>query len=87
MATKRVGSTGKFGPRYGTRTKKMIAAIEKIQKQRQSCPLCERKSLKRVASGVWICRKCGGKIAGGAYFPESTASQVIKKSMTESLTK
>ncbi len=83
MATKRVGSAGRFGSRYGTRTKKMVAAIEKIQKQRQACPLCERKALTRVAAGIWLCRKCGGRIAGGAYFPESSAGQIIKKSMVE----
>jgi len=83
MATKRVGSTGRFGSRYGTRTKKTVAALEKIQKQKQSCPLCERKSLKRAASGIWICKKCGGRIAGGAYLSESTASQIIMKSIAE----
>lgn len=79
--TKKVGTTGRFGARYGRRTKKMVASIEKIQKQRQTCPLCERKTLKRLAAGIWFCKKCRGKIAGGAYFPESTATQVIKKAL------
>jgi len=67
--TKKVGSTGRFGPRYGTRTKKMIAAIERLQRARHECPRCERKSVKRVAAGVWECGKCGLKFAGGAYVP------------------
>ena len=62
---------GRFGPRYGTRTKKIIAAIEKIQKQKQICPYCERPALKRQVAGIWYCKKCGVKFAGGAYFPKT----------------
>ena len=65
----KTGTTGRFGPRYGTRTKKVVAAIEKEQKKRQVCPYCERKALKRIAAGIWYCRKCGKKFAGAAYFP------------------
>jgi len=68
MATKKVGSAGRFGPRYGTRSKKILAAIEKRQKKKQICPYCERPNLKRVASGIWACKKCKAKFAGGAYF-------------------
>jgi large subunit ribosomal protein L37Ae len=77
--TKKVGSTGRFGPRYGTRTKKVIRAIEKLQRQRHSCPKCERKALVREASGIWVCRKCGAKIAGGAYLPRSSAEKILKQ--------
>ena len=41
---KKVGTTGRFGPRYGTRAKKIVAAIEKRQRQKQACPYCERKT-------------------------------------------
>ena len=62
-------TTARFGPRYGTRTKKIVGEIEKRQKAKQECPYCERKTLKRVAAGVWYCRKCENKFSGGAYFP------------------
>lgn len=65
-------STKRFGPRYGTKTKKIVAAIERVQKKKQSCPFCERQTLKRVAAGIWVCRKCGAKFAGEAYFPKIT---------------
>lgn len=65
-------TTGRFGPRYGTRTRRIVADIERLQKQKQQCPYCERYALKRLASGVWLCKKCKTKFAGGAYFPKTT---------------
>ncbi len=69
MATKKVGVTGKYGPRYGTKTKKVILQIEGTKSK--TCPFCERESLKRVAAGIWQCKKCNAKFAGGAYTPRS----------------
>ena len=71
MKTKRIGTIGRFGPRYGTRTKKLVATIEDRQRKKQICPYCERPVLKRIATGVWYCKKCKTKFAGGAYFPKS----------------
>ncbi len=69
--TKKVSSTGRFGPRYGTRTKKIIASIEKQQKKKHKCPYCGRNTLKRKAAGIWFCKKCNVKFAGGAYLPKT----------------
>ena len=69
--TKKVGTTGRYGPRYGTKTKKVVRNIEKKAKEEKVCPYCERKALKRVASGIWYCKKCKTKFAGAAYFPKS----------------
>ncbi|MFZ3077324.1 MAG: 50S ribosomal protein L37ae [Candidatus Aenigmatarchaeota archaeon] len=81
MKTKKVGSAGRFGARYGTKTKKVVAVIERLQNQRQKCPECERSTLKRAASGIWNCGKCGLQIGGGAYLPESVATKVIVESL------
>jgi len=69
VRTKKVGSTGRFGPRYGRRVKVVLKKIEKKQKDLYICPTCKRKSLKRSSVGIWICKKCKAKFAGGAYTP------------------
>ena len=69
--TKKVGITGKYGPRYGTKTKKVILEMEIKQEKEKVCPYCERPALKRLAAGIWYCKKCKTKFAGGAYFPKS----------------
>jgi large subunit ribosomal protein L37Ae len=76
MATKKIGSAGRFGVRYGTKVKNIIRDVESRQKQKQECPYCERPALKRLASGIWQCKKCNSKFAGAAYFPKSPAKAV-----------
>lgn len=67
--TKKVGSTGRFGSRYGRRVKVMLEKIERKQRALYVCPSCKRKSLKRISAGIWRCKKCNAKFAGGAYSP------------------
>ncbi len=69
MAGRKIGSAGRFGPRYGTRTKKIVSAMEAKTKKKQICPYCERPALIREHAGIWTCKKCKVKFAGGAYFP------------------
>lgn len=84
MKTKKVGTTGRFGPRYGTRTKKILSAIEREQKKKHICPYCERAALKRLAAGIWFCKKCSKKFAGAAYFPKSAIEAALKISEVKS---
>ncbi|MEM5797944.1 MAG: 50S ribosomal protein L37ae [Candidatus Aenigmatarchaeota archaeon] len=67
--TKKVGPAGRFGPRYGKRIKERLIEIELLQKQRHTCPACLKAGLKRIAKGIWRCKKCGLKFAGKAYKP------------------
>jgi len=67
--TKKIGSAGRFGPKYGVKIRKQIAAIEKNKIKRHACPRCLHKSVKRVETSVWNCRHCGLTFASGAYSP------------------
>jgi large subunit ribosomal protein L37Ae len=65
--TKKVGSSGRFGPRYGKTIRERLAGIEARQRKKQICPFCKHKGVNRHAAGIWQCQKCGKKFAGGAY--------------------
>ena len=67
--TKKVGSTGRFGVRYGRRIRKRILEVEGAKKESKPCPSCLKPGLKRLSAGVWKCKKCGAKFAGKAYKP------------------
>jgi large subunit ribosomal protein L37Ae len=75
--TKKIGIAGRYGVRYGKRIKEDVTKIEKKQKAKHVCPICKKKSVVRISAGIWKCRKCNSKFAGGAYEPrpESVVSQ------------
>ena len=65
--TVKVGPTGRFGPRYGVTVRRRIREVEVDLKRWHVCPKCKAKSVKRVATGIWVCRRCGAKLASSAY--------------------
>ena len=69
--TAKVGSAGKFGPRYGVRVRKRVRDIAKIRNSPHECPNCHHKSVKRVSAGIWQCRHCNNKFAASAYNPRT----------------
>ena len=77
---KKFGSVKRFGARYGRRTKHRLAEIEKVQKAKHICPYCRAPKVKRVATGIWECRKCEAKFTGRAY---SIKKGVIKEEERE----
>jgi large subunit ribosomal protein L37Ae len=66
MASK-IGSAGRYGARYGKKLKAKISNVEKIQRSSQKCPYCSRLAVKRIASGIYSCKKCDVKFTGKAY--------------------
>ena len=72
--TVKAGVVGRLGPRYGVRIRRRVQEVEAVQKQRHSCQKCLAKSVKRVSSGVWRCRRCGLIFAGGAFRPVVTTA-------------
>ena len=70
--TKIVGSTARFGARYGASLRKKVREIESKMRAKHKCPFCYSVgTVKRKAVGIWYCRKCGKVFAGGAYTPFS----------------
>jgi large subunit ribosomal protein L37Ae len=65
--TKKVGSTGWMGPRYGIRIRRRVIEIDRARSSAATCPRCSTVTLRRVASGVFECHRCGTRYASGAY--------------------
>ncbi len=63
------GTAGRFGARYGRRTRSQISLVEAKQKAKQLCQMCGAISVRRVSLGVFECKKCHNKFTGGAYTP------------------
>ncbi len=82
-----VGSSGRFGPRYGRFIRKRVKQIEEISRARHVCPRCDQEAVRREGTGIWTCRKCGFKFAGGSYVPETPAMRVAARSIERSLQK
>jgi len=59
--------TKRLGARYGRTIRRKLAKVEIKQKASYVCPSCRKKAVKRLAIGIWQCRKCNAKIAGKAY--------------------
>lgn len=67
MATKKVGYTGRYGARYGKKTRQRLLKIGTQKKHK--CPECMKTRVRRVSAGIWKCDACGLKFAGKAYKP------------------
>ncbi len=67
MKTKKVGSAGRYGVRYGLKLRRKIVAIEKKQRAKAKCPYCLKLGVKRVSCGIFLCPKCNVKFVGNAY--------------------
>ena len=76
----KLGSAKRFGSRYGSKPKHKFAKIEKEQRRKHRCPYCNNLKVKRVAVGIWHCRKCKAKFTGKAY---SVSEAIILKASEE----
>lgn len=81
--TKKVGSTGRLGARYGARLRRTVYEIEARRAEPHRCPSCATRALKRKAAGLWECRKCGLKFAGGAYVPFTDAGKAAQRAIAQ----
>ncbi|NOR38442.1 MAG: 50S ribosomal protein L37ae [Candidatus Thorarchaeota archaeon] len=81
--TKKVGSTGRYGVRYGAKLRRRVLDIDKKRSEPVRCPACATKALRRVAVGLWRCRKCELLFAGGAYVPFTDAGKDAKRAIAQ----
>ncbi|KXB03748.1 hypothetical protein AKJ45_00660 [candidate division MSBL1 archaeon SCGC-AAA261F19] len=83
--SRKVGSAGRFGPRYGERIRKRVKAIEEEEKGNHFCPQCGAKSVHRVSAGVWKCERCEVKFTGGAYTPKGHKIKIPSRESAEEI--
>lgn len=77
--TKKVGPTRGLGPRYGVTVRKRYGKVITGLRGSHVCPQCGFSRVRRVSVGVWGCRKCGYKFAGGAYVPVTKLGVVSRR--------
>ena len=77
-----LGSAKRFGARYGRKTKLKFSNVETEQRKLHKCPYCNKTAVKRIALGIWQCRKCDVKFAGKAY---SLTRKIVAKEAEEML--
>lgn len=76
---RRPGLGGGFGARYGTVGRRQYNEIIFGLRTRHECPRCKFKTVKRWSVGVWFCRKCGYRFAGGAYTPVTKLGEIAAR--------
>jgi large subunit ribosomal protein L37Ae len=81
--TKKVGSTGRLGARYGAKLRRRVLDIERRRAEPQRCPSCATRALTREAVGLWSCKKCGLSFAGGAYVPFTDAGKAARRAIAQ----
>jgi large subunit ribosomal protein L37Ae len=65
---KKTKSAGRFGARYGKRTRANLVKVETKQRIKQKCPFCKKLGVKRLSKGIWQCSKCNKKFASNTYY-------------------
>jgi len=83
MTTKKVKSAGRYGSRYGVGIRKRVVEVESQQKAKHTCPKCHFPKVKRISRGIFRCKKCNLKFAGGTYVPSTLSGSIINKMVTQ----
>jgi len=83
--TRKVGVAGSLGSRYGTVARRRYADIVSQMRRPYECPQCHFKTVRRLSVGIWLCRKCGVKFAGGAYTPFTKLGEIARRATKEAI--
>ena len=76
---RKIGLAGGFGARYGTVARRQYVEIVTGLRSKHECPRCNFQTVKRWSVGIWHCRKCGLKFAGGAYTPTTKLGEIAAR--------
>ena len=76
---RKIGLAGGFGARYGTVARRQYVEIVTGLRSKHECPRCKFQTVKRWSVGIWHCRKCGFKFAGGAYTPSTKLGEIAAR--------
>ncbi|MFA4935359.1 MAG: 50S ribosomal protein L37ae [Candidatus Methanoperedens sp.] len=74
-------SSGRFGVRYGTKNRKLMADIEEKMHAEYTCSKCGAKKITRTDTGIWHCTKCKHTFAGGSYVPQTPAHLTVLRAV------
>ncbi|MEM4311057.1 MAG: 50S ribosomal protein L37 [Nitrososphaerales archaeon] len=56
-----------LGAKYGSTVRKRYSSVMMKLKAKRQCIKCGSWSFKRLATGIWQCKKCGLKVTGDSY--------------------
>ena len=78
------GSVRRLGSRYGRTIRFKLGKIEAEQKKKHKCPYCNYVKVRRIAAGIWHCKKCGAEFTNKAYSVDkvSPIKQVVEAKET-----
>jgi len=74
-------TAGRFGVRYGTKNRKLVADIEEKMHEEYTCSKCGAKRVKRTGTGIWQCTKCLHTFAGGTFVPQTPAHLTVLRAV------
>ncbi len=73
----------KFNVRGGSKHRKAYKKIMAAKNAKYECPACSKSSIRRSSAGVWVCRSCGAKFAGGAYSLTTPAGKLAMRLISD----
>lgn len=79
MALKTQNAKG-YGTRYGRKIRGKLGKYLELKNMKKTCPYCHAPKVKRIAAGIWECRKCDKKFTGKAF---ELGSTVIREEVDE----
>jgi large subunit ribosomal protein L37Ae len=83
MSDEKLTSVKRFGTRYGRTLKLKYGQIETEQRKKHKCPYCSNPAVKRIAAGIWECKKCKIKFTGKAYTIAKKQEQQVQAAAKE----